>query len=300
MNPRSWLKRRSVATRVVAAASALLLGGTGGIAATEASWHLNSYKNWGGGPVQHNHQIDLIFWGPSFQKGGDNEHLIDYTKGFVTSLNGSAYLAPLDQYKDWSGGVSANVSVNDVVVDPNLPTQVDGQAINSEIAMVSKQRHWQPNPDTDVMIVADPNVNWVLSDQDCAYHDYIRGNPGWVFGFVPVPNGPGCNPYWGTEQDPHLAEDALTRNFTHELVEEWTDPRLNGYTFPITAGGKTLREEVGDLCDYPEARSIKATWRGYPVPFYYSLATKSCVGTNAKTAPPPDKGQMVRTHERFL
>lgn len=242
-------------------------------AATQLEYH--------GGPVQHHPRVELIFWGPTYQTG--NQETADYVQGFVRSLQDANYLDGLSQYSDKDGGVTQDVQLRATVFDPSLPQgPIDQAAIEQEINKVSQQNNWHLGPDDDVVLMPDQTA-WVDKGDDnfCAYHDVTPGKDGVAYALVPVwprclvDNRSNHDPTYVTWSLKQAQQNADTFVLSHELVEMFSDPKLNGW---YRNGG-----ENADIC----RRGNTGLWNGYVVTYYYDNNKRACTAGPDNDPPSP-------------
>ncbi|MET8848596.1 hypothetical protein [Amycolatopsis sp. NPDC004625] len=201
---------------------------------------LLSQLAWGGGPVEHNTKVYLVFWGS--QWNSDTNGVRSYLTNFFAGLgNGSErWSNVMNQYTDNSGNASsANPVLGGTWVDNGsaAPASSTASQISSE-ANRGASHFGVSGVNADVFVVSPsgtspdnfPNAGF------CAWHDW-NGNVAYTNMPYVLDAGSGCG-----ANSVQNSLDGFSIVGGHEYAEAETDPQAgNGW---LDSSG----EENGDLC----------------------------------------------------
>lgn len=206
--------------------------------------------NYGGGKINPNSVVKLIFWGSSWSTNpGDKISGLDL---FYKGYSGSTYANIQTQYTGTNGRVGNTITYQGYVIDATTPpTAIDSTTIFNEVCKTITT----PDPSGNGYYVVYTERPRGTAGY-CGWHTTGYCNGAWVqFGFIfNLDNDYGCtsgsgpaNPGWQMSQGMH----ALAGVSAHELAEQITDP-YPGQGWVDSAGW-----ENGDKCawTYPPALS---------------------------------------------
>jgi len=229
---------------------------------------------YGGGPIQLNPQVYLVFWGSQWDS--DTNGIPQYLSQFFTGLGTSSdtWSTITSQYTDgngngpaFSGSVLAGSWVDDASAAPT-------DAAASDIAAEADNgaSHFGVSGQNDVQIVVlsphDTHPDGWPSSGFCAWHDY-DGNVSYTN--MPyqldAPAGSRCpNGVLGHQLDAFSIVEG------HEYAESITDPQPgSGY---VDSGGA----EIGDVCE-SNFQMINLSTGGFAVQPLWSNNANACVIT---------------------
>jgi hypothetical protein len=205
-----------------------------------------------GGPILPAPKVQLVWWGTT----DDFQGAVDLFHGFLAGVNGSDWLAVLDQYLR---GAKAQVSVAGEIFEP---AQSGGTArAQSQLCAVLESHRMAPDPTTIYsLMVASSSGNFAHHATTVCQGVRV---PIIVLSLPPqdaVAAG-GCQ---GTMTP---AEDML-RAFSHELAETMTDPTAS------MAWADIFGQEVADVCASPICAALP-TGR-FPLNALLSNSTHGC------------------------
>lgn len=213
------------------------------------------------GAVQHEPNIHLIFWGPSWQSNG-GEIQSELTRS-IFSLKDSEWLRAVQAYRDADGAAAQQLKFGGAWYDPSPPPTLfpggDLAAISAEIKKAVAANGWSTDHDDQFMILPEPGSRLLYPNQWRAYHAYTWLSPTTKVTyslFDPSTLLDGNNP----------SAKLFSSPFAHELAETATDPFLDGYN-------NGTKDEVSDYCDIKSGAVEKES--------VYSWTTDKCVA-------PPD------------
>jgi len=226
--------------------------------------------NYGGGPVQHNVQVYLVFWGNQWDS--DSNGVQSYVQGLFSGLGDSSdtWSTVTSQYTDSSGAgptfggsVLAGTWVDDSSAAPASAAQAD--IANEAENGVS---HFGITPTTDTQIVvlspSGTSPDGFPNSGFCAWHDY-DGNVSYTNMPYVLDAGSGCGASAVSSQ-----LDGFSIVEGHEYAESLTDPQpSSGYT---ASDG----EENGDLCAWYNLGSISLSSGTYAMQPTWSNAANGC------------------------
>ena len=209
----------------------------------------------GGGLVLHNAQVQLVYWGASWNNGGALLTGIDHA---VQIILGSGYVAALSEYRNNIGaGTLAGSQIYAPSGDPaNNFTDNDVQALLRQ--MISAGLLPEPLDDQHLFLVVTPPgvaVDGILGEH-------------WFFQYA-CSDGVLRRVHYGWITGTQIADYSCT--MAHEIVESITDPEMDAITF-ASCPGVDGTCEIGDVC-----QACYALPDGTIVQDWYSAAQHKCI-----------------------
>jgi hypothetical protein len=208
---------------------------------------------YGGGPVAHNPQVFLDFWGN--QWNSDTNGVQGYMQSFVSGLGGAGdnWSTITSQYTDTTGlGPSFNGSVlAGTWVDNSGPAPAAASASDIAAEAVTAAQHFGVAGDDIQIVVLSPSgtqPDGFPNAGYCAYHSVTSSS----LGNVPYTNLPyvldvgascGANSVSGPLDGYSIVEG-------HEYAETLTDPE------PASGWVDPSGQEIGDLCAWQNLFTI--------------------------------------------
>jgi len=226
-----------------------------------------------GGPVQHEPEVHVIFWGSNWSRQSGpgprlHEELMRFYEGLSDSTSGEAFQGILTQYFDESGRVSPALSPRRLssFTDESVPAPeaVGDARLRQEARAVAEQpkNRWALGPDTQVVIIPAPGATYEAGfDQHfCAYHSVVsEPTTYWTYTFLSFngeePFESGCLSYDGDETAGHdeKARRVLSMDASHEYAESVTDPAF-------TAWLDREGNEIADICSSGDDELANDSW----------------------------------------
>lgn len=215
-----------------------------------------------GGPVVPAARVFALWWGEAAQFPPDAR---DGVESFLAGLDGSRYLAVLDQYMR---GATATTRWAGSFTDESPPPDLPAFEINAGACRMLDVNGIAPEPG-DVVVVVTSNVP-AQSTPHCGTHSYTQCEGQSVL-IVHLPNPAGSN-FCEARSDPcgtgyTPATLSLITGAAHELVETMTNPFSNAWH----RDGRAAM----DRCGTPACISLDG--RTMLVPEVYSNAVHGCV-----------------------
>jgi hypothetical protein len=194
---------------------------------------------YGGGPVEHNPDIRVIYWGPKWLQSKTNPIKAAVAR-FFRRLPGSNYQNITAQYWDKTGKVGLDPKLVATYVDGTSPTGlVTRVQVAYEIRKIARLKGWPLGVNQQYVVLGEQGARTDdTSDHDCGYHTFSpnRGKP-YPFAFLPYEGNNNCAGT-GKASVVTLTTDALS----HETAETMTDPLL-------TAWKTDQGVEIADVCN---------------------------------------------------
>ncbi len=224
-----------------------------------------------GGPVQHEPEVHVIFWGSNWNSATGpllHEELMRFYEGLASSPSGLAFQGILTQYFDESGRVAAALAPQRLssFTDESVraPVRVSDASLRAEAKAVAEnpENHWTLGPNAEFVIVPAPGASYEAGfDQDfCAYHSDVREHAtDWTYTFLSYngeePFERGCLDYDGDETASHAEKAArvLSMDASHEYAESATDPTFGAW---LDQQGN----ELADICSSGDDELANHAW----------------------------------------
>ncbi len=226
-----------------------------------------------GGPVQHEPEVHVIFWGSNWSEAGGpgpglRAELLRFYEGLSDSTAGEAFEGVLTQYFDESGRVAPTLAPQRLTTftDESVPAPAavsDAKLIQEARAVAANPTNrWTLGPDAQFVIVPAPGASYEASFDDdfCAYHSVVR-EPAtyWTYTFLSYngeePFESGCLDYDSDAATSHAekARRVLSMDASHEYAESATDPAF-------TAWLDSEGNEIADICSSGDDELANDTW----------------------------------------
>jgi serine protease len=231
-----------------------------------------------GGPVQTQPHLYVVFWGKSWNNGGDPYGVAAQLIGFYSVIGGSGWLNSVTQYTQSDGQHVANAgaiftnSISSWYVDtgsspPRRPTQ---SQMAAEAARAAAQfNDYSPNASYVVAMPTGIHPSG-FGSQYCAYHSTTTAN-GHTISWTNLPYMPDAGGACGANSVPGgTILDGVTIVGGHEQAETETDPQ------PNTGWLDSSGNENGDKCAWTNLEK-NPNAGNYPTQPLWSNATSSCV-----------------------
>jgi serine protease len=226
--------------------------------------------NYGGGPVQHNVQVYLVFWGSQWDS--DSNGVQSYMQNLFSGLGtgSDSWSTVTSQYTDssgagptFNGAVLAGTWVDDGSAAPQSAAQSD---IAAEAENGVSHFGITPSGDTQIVVLSPSGTNpdGFPNSGFCAWHDY-DGNVSYTNMPYVLDAGSGCGANSVASQ-----LDGFSIVEGHEYAESLTDPQpSSGYT---ASDG----EENGDLCAWYNLGTISLDSGTFAMQPTWSNAVNGC------------------------
>ena len=238
-----------------------------------------------GGPVQHDPQTYVVFWGSSWQASdGSLNSTGAVVDAYFRDVGGTSFTNILTQYYDGGGQVNNDHAYGGYWIDGNTPNSDDSScggstiqdsSIQAEVNNAIAANGWPSDTANAIYYVYTPDGYYIndgsgscSEQQFCAYHGYSSSSL--AYAAMPYPmalNGCGVPSY--PNGDPQ--GDSLVSVTSHEQAEAITDPQLNAWY--DRAG-----YEIGDKCAWNFSQGYTYLNGGtFEIQTEYSNASHSCV-----------------------
>ena len=243
-----------------------------GIRATLASHRGPASSNnlqWGGGSVQHNPKIYIIFWGSKWTTGNS---VYQTTVNFFSGLSGSQWNGTVTQYYDSSAHISNDATVAGTWIDASsVPLRPSSSAVGSE-AERGVQHFGFAGTDANYVVAIeqghDPRgfrTSW------CAWHSSESESQGTVsFTNLPYMPDAGVNCGEGSVNSPGT-NDGVSIVGGHEEAETQTDPQ------PSSGWVDNSGSEIGDKCAWINLQNNSFSTGTFPTQPLWSNSANGCV-----------------------
>jgi hypothetical protein len=219
-----------------------------------------------GGPVQHEPELFIIFWGEAFQQGPPATQELTTLRDFYLGLEegkGEAgettWQYILSQYYDNEGPGMVKAKVKTIFDKPTIPGELtNGQVETAITELVESEREKgiEPTAESQFIVIPQPGTNYEKFEEiACGFHD-VDGE-GHSYSVIPYAEDVGCVEPKG---EGALAETSGTA--AHEFAEATTDPLIEepGKNYTSTVGWAKEdppKIEVADLCETIPAEKPK-------------------------------------------
>jgi hypothetical protein len=224
-----------------------------------------------GGPVQHEPEVHVIFWGSNWNEASGpelREELMRFYEGLADSSSGEAFEGVLTQYFDESGRVAATLAPGRLTshTDESVPApaNVSDDSLIEEARTVAAEpgNRWTLGPDAQLVVVPAPGSSYEADfDQDfCAYHSVVEEtHTYWTYTFLSYdgeePFEAGCLSYDSDAAGSHAekAGHVLSMDASHEYAESATDPNFRAW---LDQEGN----ELADICSSGDDELADRAW----------------------------------------
>jgi hypothetical protein len=253
---------------------------------------------WHGGPVEHNPNVWLIFWGPNWSNDPATEAARNVVTAMFADLGHTRYENVLSQYYD-AGGYINNSLTSHVFIDSNVPPldttncpqpAVDDSSLRAEVNAVISLLGNPTNDGNSTYLVFTQGGLQIFHPAlgcsapspgpgapFCSYH-LFENTAGEAYAAIPYPYLPAdC---WDG-QDPNSSPegDALANIAAHEEAQSITDPQLNAWYDSVGL-------EVGGKCNFDFSGAPSGFTRlnnggRFAIQTLYSNASGECVNAYA-------------------
>lgn len=226
--------------------------------------------NYGGGPVQHNVQVYLVFWGSQWDS--DSNGVESYMQNLFGGLGtgSDSWSTVTSQYTDnsgsgpaFGGAVLAGSWVDDGSAAPQSAAQAD---IAAEAENGVSHFGITPTGDTQIVVLSPSGTNpdGFPNSGFCAWHDY-DGTTSYTNMPYVLDAGSGCGANSVTSQ-----LDGFSIVEGHEYAESLTDPQ------PSSGWVASDGEENGDLCAWYNMGTISLPTGTFAMQPTWSNAVNGC------------------------
>jgi len=221
-----------------------------------------------GGPIQHEPQIYLIFWGDKFQQGPpatlERSALLDIYESLEANKGREGqkhWQYILSQYFDNEGPGDLTAKVRVIFEKPTIPGELTNEQVEEaieEFVVQESEKGNPPSPENEYIVIPQPGTNYSKYTQmkeNCGFHGILTRGPAienLSYTLVPWAEDTGCVGSSGNES----ALDETEGTATHEFAESATDPGVteegaNKRYTTSTGWAKELKGEVeiADLCE---------------------------------------------------
>ncbi|WP_194893104.1 hypothetical protein [Catenulispora pinisilvae] len=226
--------------------------------------------NYGGGPVQHNVQVYLVFWGNQWDS--DSNGVESYMQNLFSGLGTSSdsWSTVTSQYTDssgsgptFNGAVLAGTWVDDASAAPQSAAQSD---IAAEAENGVSHFGITPTNDTQIVVLSPSGTNpdGFPNSGFCAWHDY-DGTVSYTNMPYVLDAGSSCGANSVSNQ-----LDGFSIVEGHEYAESMTDPQ------PSSGWVAGDGEEDGDLCAWYNLGSVSLSTGSFAMQPTWSNSANGC------------------------
>jgi hypothetical protein len=256
-----------------------------------------------GGPIEHNPNVWLIFWGPNWTSDSALIAARNVVTTMFADLGHTRYENTLSQYYGTNGWISNSLTSN-AIIDSSVPPSettncgvaaVDDSSLQAEVNSLISMRGLPHNDgNTTYLVFTELYENLIVpplrvpfeiwdptygcsapgSGNYCGYHSFDT-TVNQAYAAIPYPDlgsSPGC----GTQVDPNGSPegDALANTAAHEEANSATDPSGTGW---FDSAGF----EIGDKCNFisNDVNLNNGGW--FFIVTLYSNASGECVNAYA-------------------
>jgi hypothetical protein len=225
---------------------------------------------YGGGPVQQNAKIYLVFWQFGTNDPYGEQNLIT---NFVKGLNGSQWTSSMTQYYDNAGPIANDAAYGGSWNDntDSIPSRPGQSAVAAEAARAAA--HFGDYSVNAMYFIAlakghDPSG---FKTQWCAFHSDTSAS-GHTISYTDFPytSDAGANCGSGSVNSPGT-EDGVTIVGGHEIAEGITDPQ------PSSGWVDSSGSEIGDKCAWVSLQNTSFSTGTYPTQPLWSNSAGGCV-----------------------
>ncbi|MGZ3503362.1 MAG: hypothetical protein ACXVAW_02225 [Vulcanimicrobiaceae bacterium] len=227
-----------------------------------------------GGPVQVTPHLYVVFWGPTWNGGGDPYGVASRLQSFYGIIGGSKWLNSVSQYTQSNGqhvGNSGNVFIGSYVDTSNTPPKRPSSSALAAEAVRAAGHFGDYSASASYVVALPTGIHPSgFGTQYCAWHSSTSANGGRI-AFTNLPYMPDAGASCGANSvNSNGTLDGVTIVSGHEQAETETDPQ------PSTGWLDSSGAENGDKCAWINLEN-NPNAGGYPTQPLWSNATSSCV-----------------------
>jgi hypothetical protein len=222
-----------------------------------------------GGPVQHEPQLFVIFWGAGFEQGPPGGLELTDLRDFYLGLEENkgepglkSWQGIISQYFDNEGSGSRTAKVKRIWEDPSSPGQITNskvEAVISELVKDEREKGVNPSFESQYIVLPQPGTSYSSfpeMSKNCGFHG-VDGE-GYSYSLVAYAGDVGC-------EGPVGALPETSGTAAHEFAEAATDPEIEepGKNYTDHAAWQQVEtgEEVADLCEeHPAEKPANDFW----------------------------------------
>lgn len=233
-----------------------------------------SNLQYGGGSIQPNGKVYVIFWGKTWNTTGDPDGVATLLKNFYSGWNGASWPNTMTQYYGPSGTyINDDTTLAGTWVDTGttVPTHPSDTAVGTEAKRGAS--HFKDYSINASYVVAMPHGHdpSAFAVQWCAWHD-DESTTGGTIQYTDLPYMPdgkaSCGA--GSVNSPGT-DDGVTIVGGHEQAETETDPQ------PCSGWCDSGGNEIGDKCAWMNLQNTVFTNGTYPTQPLWSNKNSGCV-----------------------
>ena len=222
----------------------------------------------GGGPTLAAVQVQLIFWGASWN-ATPSPSIASIQRDIITILD-SPYMSALDQYK----GVGAGALLGTTLVTTSDPPNPFNDSDVTKLVTALLQGGTLPEPDDNTQILYCVIMPANVRSTKFAQNSITGEHSTFSYSDVDPAGTQNVTAHWAWLTHDGTIDD-LTTIFSHELVESCTDPE--GSAIQLNAPGTCTANptnwcEIGDVCS-----GTSGLVCGVRVQAYWSARDNACV-----------------------
>ncbi len=226
---------------------------------------------YGGGPVQRNAKIYLVFWGWSSDPYGEQARITSFVQG----IGGSQWASSQSQYYDNTGSISNDAALGGSWSDnsSSVPKRPSQSAVAAEAAKAAAHfGDYSVNADYFVALPTghDPSG---FKTQWCAFHSNTTAN-GSKIAYTDFPYQTDAGTSCGENSVNSGSAgylDGVTIVGGHEIYEAVTDPQ------PSTGWVDSSGAETGDKCAWKSLQNTSFSTGTFPTQPLWSNSAGGCV-----------------------
>jgi hypothetical protein len=229
---------------------------------------------YGGGPIQPNPKVYVVFWGKLWTTTGDPQHLRPYLKSFLKGLNASQWTSTMTQYYGPKGTyINNDTAFGGAYVDTaHQPALHPSDAAIGAEAVVAAAHFGDYSVNASYVVVMPHGHNpSAFGNQYCAYHNSESAN-GSIIAYTNLPYMPdaGGNCGEGSVNNPGTL-DGVSIVEGHEQGETETDPQPTSGWYNGSYG------EIGDECAWVKLKNNTFSTGTFPTQPLWSNKNNACV-----------------------
>jgi hypothetical protein len=211
-----------------------------------------------GGPIQHEPQLYVIFWGEAFEQGPPATQELTTLRDFYLGLEENkgepgekSWQGIISQYFDNEGPGSIKAKVKVIFNKPTIPGEINNEQVEtviSELVQSEREKGVEPSPEAQYIVLPQPGTKYgkyTQMKEACGFH--AVDDEGYSYTVVP----------WAEDVECENEEGAVAETngaASHEFAESATDPSIEepgkNYTSNIGWTKEAKGEvEVADLCE---------------------------------------------------
>jgi serine protease len=224
---------------------------------------------YGGGPVQHNPKIYIVFWGSKWTTSN-----AEYTRlvKFFNGLSGSQWNNTVTQYYDNSAHIANDATLAGTWIDTSyVPSHPGTSAVTSEAKRAESHFGYQGTDANYWVAIESGHDPSGFKTQWCAWHSSTSSTSGTIsFTDFPYQSDAGANCGAGSVNSPGTY-DGVTIVGGHEEAETETDPQ------PSTGWVDSSGSEIGDKCAWTNLQNTSFSTGTFPTQPLWSNSAGGCV-----------------------